>query len=89
MNARYNGSHLSSKPDAPAVSTKPRPARAAKKRRGWKFYVLLGVGIPVVVLLVVSIYFYVGFSRMIMWTISSSFSFERTKQFASRARRSW
>ncbi len=56
---------MSSKPDAPAVSTKPRPARAVKKRRGWRFYVLLGLGIPVLILSIVSIYFYVSFSRMI------------------------
>ena len=61
----YNGLSLSSKPDAPAVATKPRPAPAVKKRRGWKFYVLIGLGIPFVILSIASIYFYVSFSRMI------------------------
>jgi penicillin-binding protein 1B len=56
---------LSSKPDASAVATKPRPARAARKRRNWKFYALLGAAIPFVLLSIVSIYFYLSFSRMI------------------------
>ena len=44
----YNGPSVSSKPDVPAVATKPRPARAARTRRGWKFYALLGIVILVV-----------------------------------------
>jgi penicillin-binding protein 1B len=45
-----------------AVATKPR---ASKRRRGWKFYVLLGVGVPLLFLIAISGYFYVTFSRMI------------------------
>jgi penicillin-binding protein 1B len=39
--------------------------RAPRRRRGWKFYVLVGLGIPFLVLVAVSGYFYVSFSRMI------------------------
>jgi penicillin-binding protein 1B len=57
---------VSFKPVGSAVATKPRVrARAGAKRRGWKFYVLVGVGIPFLVTLAVCIYFYIGFSRMI------------------------
>ena len=53
-------------PSPPAAATKPRvPARPAAKRRGWKFYVLVGAGAAFVILTIVSIYFYIGFSRMI------------------------
>ncbi len=56
---------MSSKPDARAVATKPRPAASPKWRRGWKFYALLGAGIPLLILSIVSMYYYVSFSRMI------------------------
>jgi penicillin-binding protein 1B len=57
---------VSFKPVGSAVATKPRvPARAGAKRRGWKFYVLVGVGVPFLLTLAVCIYFYIGFSRMI------------------------
>jgi penicillin-binding protein 1B len=48
-----------------AVATKPRRARAAKKRRSWKFYALLGAGIPLLAVAILTIYFYLSFSRMI------------------------
>ncbi len=53
-------------PSNPAVATKPRlPPRARAKRRGWRFYVLVGLGVPFAILSVVSIFFYISFSRMI------------------------
>ena len=53
-------------PSTPAVGTKPRvPARPGAKRRRWKFYVLVGAGATFVIFTIVSIYFYIGFSRMI------------------------
>jgi penicillin-binding protein 1B len=48
-----------------AVATKPRRARAAKKRRSWKFYALVGAGIPLLAVAILTIYFYLSFSRMI------------------------
>ncbi len=48
-----------------AVATKPRRARAAKQRRSWKFYALLGAGIPLLAVAILTIYFYLSFSRMI------------------------
>ena len=54
---------MSSKPPAPAGATKA--LRAALRRRGWKFYVLLGIGLPLGLFLAVSTYYYVTFSRMI------------------------
>jgi penicillin-binding protein 1B len=39
--------------------------RPPRRRRGWKFYVLLGLGIPLLILMAVSTYFYISFSRMI------------------------
>ncbi len=54
------------KPAGPAVASKPRaPGRAGWKRRGWKFYVLVGVGVPFAIAVILSIYFYISFSRMI------------------------
>jgi penicillin-binding protein 1B len=53
----------------PAVSgTRPAPDKktpARKRRRGWKFYALLGAGVPLLVVSVVVGYYYVVFSRMI------------------------
>src|SRR5687768_1900345 len=39
--------------------------KGARKRRGWKFYALLGIGLPLIVLSFVTGYYYVTFSRMI------------------------
>ena len=39
--------------------------RARATRHGWKFYVLVGVGVPFAIAFLVSIYFYISFSRMI------------------------
>ena len=54
-------------PTGPAVATKPRvPAlRGIFKQRGWKFYAIVYGGGLFVVLSIVCIYFYIGFSRMI------------------------
>src|SRR5262249_21920964 len=53
------------RPTQPAAS-KPPPSRLAfLRRRGWKFYVALGVGIPFVIACGVITYFYVSFSRLI------------------------
>jgi penicillin-binding protein 1B len=57
---------LSGKPDTRAVASKLRSrALLFWKRRDWKFYTVLGLGIPFVILALVSVYFYVSFSRMI------------------------
>jgi penicillin-binding protein 1B len=56
---------VSSKPAGPASATKPRAPRAARKRRSWKFYALVGLGVPFLILAILSISFYVSFSRMI------------------------
>jgi penicillin-binding protein 1B len=48
---------------APARKTVGR--KGWLRRRGWKFYVALGLGIPIVLLCAVTIYYYVSFSRMI------------------------
>ncbi len=55
---------MTSKTQAPPVAAKPRPARP-RRRRGWKFYALIGVGLPSLVLLIVAGFFYVRFSRLI------------------------
>jgi penicillin-binding protein 1B len=53
-------------PPTRTIGTKPRrPARPGAKRRGWKFYVLAGAGATFAIFTIVSIYFYIGFSRMI------------------------
>jgi penicillin-binding protein 1B len=57
---------VSFKPMGSAVATRPRvPARAGRKGRGWKFYLLVGLGVPSAILVVVCIFFYVSFSRLI------------------------
>src|SRR4051794_28322683 len=49
----------------PAAS-KPSASRFAfLRRRGWKFYVALGVAIPSIVVVAVVVYFYISFSRVI------------------------
>ena len=54
-------------PSAAAKATlKPRrPVKRSGWRRGWKFYLLLGLGIPFLILSVVTLYYYVTFSKMI------------------------
>ena len=53
----------------PAVAGKPPASRSARakrgRRRGWTFYVLVGLGVPFVLLSIVTAYYYVTFSRMI------------------------
>ena len=45
---------VSFKPMGSAVATRPRvPARVGGKRRGWKFYLLVGAGVPSAILFVV------------------------------------
>ena len=57
---------VSFKPMGSAAATKPRVhARVGRKRRGWKFYLLVGVGVPSAILFVVCIFFYISFSRLI------------------------
>jgi len=52
------------KPPGPVVAPKPR-ARWRWRGRGWKFYTLVGLGVPFLILAIVSTYFYISFSRMI------------------------
>ena len=48
------------------AATKPLPSRLAfLRRRGWKFYVALAVGIPFLIVSAVVLYFYIGLSRLI------------------------
>ena len=50
----------------PGPVTRPKSRwRLRLRGRGWKFYVLVGLGIPFVILAAVSTYFYLSFSRMI------------------------
>jgi penicillin-binding protein 1B len=58
---------VSSRPTARPVATRPaaKKTRVPWRRRGWKFYVLVGVGGPLLVLTAVFAYFYVSFSRQI------------------------
>jgi penicillin-binding protein 1B len=52
----------SRKPGArPTTGTRRQPRR----RRGWKFYVLIGLGVPFLVLSVLTVYFYRSFSQQI------------------------
>jgi penicillin-binding protein 1B len=54
------------KADSSKPAAKTRPAKRAPWRgRGWKFYVLVGLGVPLLLVLAVAGYFYVSFSRMI------------------------
>jgi penicillin-binding protein 1B len=54
------------KTSPPAAKPSARPRAAAKSgRRGWKFYVSLGVAITLVLFSGIVSYFYVSFSRMI------------------------
>ncbi|HVL65854.1 MAG TPA: PBP1A family penicillin-binding protein [Vicinamibacterales bacterium] len=52
-----------------AVAVKPAGAKSSRpkrqRRRGWKLYLLVALGIPCLVLAVVTVYYYVTFSRMI------------------------
>src|SRR6476661_8142511 len=58
--------HVDLSPTGPAVATKPRaPSRRGFKKRGWKFYAIVCGGGIFVVLSILSIYFYLAFSRMI------------------------
>lgn len=41
------------------------PPRVPRRRRGWKFYALVAIGAPALLLFAVSAYYYVTFSRMI------------------------
>jgi penicillin-binding protein 1B len=56
-------------PTGPAVATKPRVRvrlrRGIFKKRGWKFWAIVCGGGFFVLLSIVSVYFYIGFSRMI------------------------
>jgi penicillin-binding protein 1B len=53
-------------PKAVALFRKRRPAGRSRKRgRGWKFYVLVGLGVPFLLLAAVTTYYYLTFSRMI------------------------
>ena len=59
---------MAANPPGPVVAPKPRARWRWPWRwrgRGWKFYVLVGLGIPFLILSVVFGYFYVSFSRMI------------------------
>jgi len=49
----------------PNATARTRKAKPASRKRGWKFYVFLALGIPLVVLSAVTGYYYVSFSRMI------------------------
>lgn len=49
-------------PNAPA---RPRKAKPASGRRGWKFYLFVAMAIPLLVLSAVTAYYYVAFSKMI------------------------
>jgi penicillin-binding protein 1B len=51
-------------PDAPAKLAPKAPKRRGW-RRGWKFYVAVGVGVPLALVTAVMGYYYVVFSRMI------------------------
>src|SRR5215210_5311474 len=39
--------------------------RTPKWRRGWKFYVLVGAGVPFLILTALAVVFYISFSRQI------------------------
>jgi hypothetical protein len=50
----------------PAKPAKPKKAQKRSRwRRGWKFYVAVGVGVPAILLSIVTGVYYVKFSRMI------------------------
>ncbi len=52
--------------DTPPTTAKTRQSRKrASWRRGWKFYVAVGVGAPAILLSLVTGFYYVKFSRMI------------------------
>ena len=50
---------------AGGVATRRSRGSAVKRRRGWKWYALLAIALPLVVLCFVTGYYYVTFSRMI------------------------
>src|SRR6185295_9680091 len=53
-------------PGPPGPVTRPKSRwRLRLRGRGWKFYVLVGLGVPFLILAAVSTYFYISFSRMI------------------------
>jgi penicillin-binding protein 1B len=52
-------------PPANAPAKTKKPGSSAWRRRGWKFYVAVGLGVPLIVLSAVTAYYYVQFSRMI------------------------
>ncbi|MEO8078571.1 MAG: transglycosylase domain-containing protein, partial [Acidobacteriota bacterium] len=58
---------MSPRPPARPVATRPvaKRVRLRWRRRGWKFYVLTGVGGPLLLLSILFIYFYISFSRQI------------------------
>ena len=50
-------------PETPAKAAPPK--RRAGKRRSWKFYAAVGLGIPALLVFATMAYFYVAFSRMV------------------------
>src|SRR6267142_5013545 len=53
------------RPPNPAAKTPSRPRFAFLRGRSWKFYAVLGVGIPLLLGSLIVAYYYVTFSRMI------------------------
>ena len=53
-----------SSPPAAKATLKARRPFFKGWRRGWKFYLLLALGIPFLILSVVTIYYYVSFSKI-------------------------
>ncbi|MBA2306389.1 MAG: PBP1A family penicillin-binding protein [Acidobacteria bacterium] len=73
-------------PDAAPAARDKRgriPARGkARHRRGWKFYALLAVGIPLLCLSSLTAYYYVTFSRMIDARLQGEFQRADPRVFA-------
>src|SRR5687768_14348325 len=48
-----------------AVKLRLKRPKGGARKRGWKFYALLAIAIPILLLSTLTIYYYVTFSRMI------------------------
>jgi penicillin-binding protein 1B len=68
--------------EIPASGARPKARAPRRARRGWKFYVLVGVGVPALLLSIASVYFYVVFSRMIDARLHGEFQRTDPRVFA-------
>lgn len=79
----YNTAHVADEPSRKAAPAQRKPKRTGRpRRRGWKFYVLVGLGVPLLVASVAAGYFYVVFTRLIDARLSGELTQSDPRVFA-------